>query len=144
VVRILRQPALVPAYLLGATPLFALADLLGAPAFRAAAMEGMRERMAYYSILMVLGLSAALRPRLAPWIGMGESVVNFTFLLLSILLPIWGLLDGPLAGDGILVAGDSDGEAISFGLAQAGNALLTGGMLILTFRRNQRVAFEGL
>ena len=87
--------------------------------------------------VLALGLIAALRPRLAAWIGMGESVANLTLLLLSILMPIWGLLDGPL---GEAVGGAVD--PILFGPAQIGNTLLVGGMLILTFHRNKARALE--
>lgn len=114
-------------------------DLLGGPAFRVAALEGVGARLAYYAALIALGFIAALRPRLTAWIGMGESVTNLTLLFLSILMPIWGLLDEPL-GDGMPGAAGAAADPILFGPAQIGNTLLVGGMLILTFHRNKAAA----
>ncbi len=116
-----------------ATPLFVLADAgLGLPV-RAAAFSDMGARLTYYVGLILLGLLCRARPRVTPWVGMGESSVNLFTLLLSVLLPIWSAPDVILAGgtpDALL-----DGPALV-------NVMLSGGTLIWAFHLN-RIAAGG-
>ena len=117
---------LVGYYLL--TPVFALADLVAGISIRVAGLSATAPRGAYYLAVFVLGLLCRLRPSIAPWVGMLESSGNLLLLLLSILLPIWTLPETVLSG----------GDAPA-GLHPAGvvNALLVGGMLILSFHRHR-------
>ncbi len=115
------------AYYLGATPLFALVDgVLGAP-IRVAGLASPGLRAGYYLILVLVGVFLLLRPSMARWIVMGESVVNLFLLLLSVLLPIWSLPEVVLAG------GDPEPPFSAVGLL---NVLLVGGVLIWTFHEN--------
>jgi hypothetical protein len=92
---------LLTAYYL-ATPLFAALDLgLSAP-IRAVGVESPSARLGYYAATFALGWVMRARPALAPWLAMGESAVNLTLLMASVLIPIWSLgetLDFAAAGD---------------------------------------------
>jgi len=115
-----------------ATPVFALVDLgLGFPVRVAAVLEPFH-RMVYYAVLMALGLVVRVRPRLAPWVGMGESVTALILLLLSVLLPIWSLPDGLAAPGATPAAGLNPAGAV--------NALVVGSALVVAFQRHQVAA----
>src|SRR6185503_5601579 len=82
---------LLTAYYLFATPLFAALDLgLSAP-IRAVGVERPSVRLGYYAATFALGWIMRARPLLAPWLAMGESAVNLTLLMMSVLVPIWSL-----------------------------------------------------
>ncbi len=111
-----------------ATPVFAVADLgFGLPV-RVAAVLPDGTRLAYYGAAFALGLLCRARPAATPWVGMMESATNLLLLLLSILLPIWALAADPMLG-----------SAAGVGLTPAGaaNAMLSGGAMILSFRRSE-------
>jgi len=111
--------------------LFAVADLgFGLPV-RVAAVLSPGPRVAWYAAAFALGLLCRARPSATPWVGMLESSANLLVLLLSILLPIWSF---PLDA--------TSGAAGSVGLTSTGaaNALLSGGAMILSFRRSQDAA----
>lgn len=110
-----------------ATPLFAGLDAVADWPVRVAALPEGGWRWFWYVVLLLLGLLCRIRPRLTPLVGMTESSVNLTFLLLSILLPIWGLPAGDLDRAG----------TIAFGPVRIVNVLLSGGALILAFHRSQ-------
>jgi hypothetical protein len=105
-----------------ATPLFAALDLgLSArfPAqFRAAGVESPFVRLAYYAAVFVLGLVMKARPLLAPWLAMGESALNLTLLMASVLIPIWSL------GETMDFAGVEDLPDRVLNLALSGSVLL--------------------
>lgn len=127
----------LPAWFLLATPAFALLDLAGGPALRVAGLTGAGPRLGYYVLLVILGLFMLRAPRLAPWLGMGESVANLFLVLLSILLPIWTLPE-------VVDAGGSLEEAGLLTPARLVNALLAGGVFIWSFHLNRVTAFAGL
>jgi hypothetical protein len=115
-----------------ATPLFALLDLgFGFPV-RVAGLADPRHRAVYYVVLMGLGVLVRERRRLAPWVGMAESVVNLVLLFLAILLPIWSFPDQVLAGGGAAPE-VMDPPALL-------NALVAGTVLAVAFYRNQWAA----
>ena len=115
-----------------ATPAFAVADLgFGAPV-RLAQVVPPGGRLAYYAAVFALGFLCVARPRAAPWIGMLESSANLLILLLGILLPIWSLSDAVLSGTPFVAGGLTPTGAV--------NALVSGGALTLSFRRNQATA----
>lgn len=121
---------LVAGYYL-ATPLFAVVDLAaGAPVRVSGVLPGWG-RGAYYAVLLLLGFLCRARPAATPWVGMAESSVNIFLLLLGILLPVWSMTDAVLAG-----------APLRGGLtpAAAGNALLAGGALVMSFHRHKRAA----
>lgn len=131
--RVRRAP---PARLLAgyylATPIFAVVDAAaGAPVRVSGFLPGWG-RAAYYAALLVLGLLCRARPAAAPWVGMAESSVNLLLLLLGILLPVWSMTDAVLAG------GPMEGAGLT--PLAAGNALLAGGALVVSFHRHQRAA----
>jgi hypothetical protein len=118
---------LLTAYYL-ATPLFAALDLgLSAP-IRAVGVESPSVRLGYYAASFALGLVMRARPALAPWLAMGESAVNLTLLMASVLLPIWSLGE---TGD---AAGVADLPARVLNLA------LSGSVLVYAFYRSQAKA----
>jgi hypothetical protein len=127
----------LPAWFLLATPAFALLDLAGGPALRVAGVAGTGPRQGYYLILVILGVFMLRAPRLAPWLGMGESVVNLFLVLLSILLPIWTLPE--VVGSG---AGPEEADLLT--PARLVNAVLAGGVFIWSFHLNRVRAFAGL
>src|SRR5688572_6675325 len=81
---------LLRAYYL-ATPLFAALDLGLRIPIRAAGVESLSLRMAYYAATFALGWLMTARPSLAPWLAMGESAANLTLLMAAVLVPIWSL-----------------------------------------------------
>jgi hypothetical protein len=125
---------IIEAYYL-ATPLFFLADLIFDAPVRAAAFHAPAWRYAYYIVLVGLGLLCRFRPRLAPVVGMGESAANLLLLILSILLPIWGMADQVLAHEP--VTGAPTGP-------QLVNFVLVGGMAIIAFKRNEGAFYRGI
>lgn len=118
---------IVEAYYL-ATPLFFLGDLIFDAPVRAAAFQTAAWRYAYYVLLLGLGLLCRFRPRLAPLVGMGESAANLLLLILSIMLPIWGMADLVLADEPVTGAPT---------VAQLVNFVLAGGMAIISFKQNE-------
>jgi hypothetical protein len=93
---------LVGYYLL--TPLFAAADLLGWAPVRVAGLPDLGQRIAYYLGLLGIGIAARTWPRAAPALSVGESSVNLTLLLLSVLAPVWGLMEDPAATEAVRAA----------------------------------------
>jgi hypothetical protein len=104
------------------TPLFAAADLLAGWPLRVAGMPDARARLIYYAAAFGIGLLARARPRWAPVLGVGESSVNLTLLVLSVLGPIWGLLDDPGASEAVVAALP----------LRVANLALSGGMLAVS------------
>jgi len=123
------RPFLAAYYL--ATPLFVLLDVvLGAP-IRVAGLDDPIHRGLYYGGLVLLGLLARARPATAPWVGMAESSVNIFLLILSVMLPIWGMSEVLLEG------GTPPGP---FDRVSVVNFLLSGTALVVSFHRNQASA----
>jgi hypothetical protein len=115
-----------------ATPLFALVDLVFSFPLRAAPFPGLASRLLYYGFLLVLGWVCSARPALAPWVGMGESALLVTLLMISVLEPIWGSLD---TGE-LPVAGDL--------LVRTLNLALSGSVLVVAFYRHQAAGMRGV
>ena len=115
---------LLTAYYL-ATPLFAALDLgLSAP-IRAVGVESPVVRLGYYAGTFALGWVMRARPALAPWLAMGESAVNLTLLMASVLVPIWSLGE------------TSDAAALADLPSRVLNLALSGGVLVYGFYRSQ-------
>jgi hypothetical protein len=102
---------------------------------RAAAFQAPAWRYAYYVLLLGLGLLCRFRPRLAPLVGMGESAANLLLLILSIMLPIWGVADRVLADEPVMGAPTA---------AQLLNFVLAGGMAIIAFKQNEGAFYRGV
>jgi hypothetical protein len=124
---------LILAYYL-ATPLFLLIDLVWAAPLRVAFIQSDATRYAYYGFCFLCGLIMWRRREVAPWLGIFESAINFTFVLLSILLPLWSAPDAIAAGGGLP----------SFGLARITNAMLSGTMLVAGFHARQAELMHSL
>ncbi len=92
-------------------------------------------RVTYYLGLLGLGALCRWRPNAAPAVGVIESAANFVLVLLSILLPVWGLADQVLAG-----AIDA-GEPQLLTPWKILNALLSGAVFLFAFHRS-RAALE--
>jgi hypothetical protein len=122
---------LLAAYYL-ATPLFAALDLGLSVPIRAVGVESPAARMGYYAATFALGWVMRARPRLAPWLAMGESAVNLTLLMAAVLVPIWSL-----------------GETMDFAVAdelpsRVLNLSLSGSVLVYSFYRSQaRTGLQG-
>lgn len=121
------RDALIQAYYLG-TPFFWVLDVaLNAP-IRAAALPDPGWRLLYYAFAMACGILARWRPRLTPFVGLGESSVNLLLLVLSVLLPIFTLPARVAEGADV---------SVPFGPVQLLNVLLSGGIIVLSFHHNQ-------
>lgn len=118
-----------------ATPVFLLLDALGAPPVRVAFLDDIRARLGYYAFVFALGLLCRWRPRTTPWIGMGESALNFFLLLLGVLWPLWALPEIVAAGGPVMAP---------FTAASMVNVVLSGGVFIASFHRNQAEALQPL
>lgn len=103
VVRDLRGAAPLVVYYL-ATPAFALADALGWGPLRAAGIADPTIRWIYYAGLFTLGWLVRRRPEAAAPVALVEGAVNLLLLLLSVLGPVWGLLDDPGSADAVAAA----------------------------------------
>ena len=114
------------------TLLFWGIDLVLAAPIRASFIGHPTYRVFYYLALLGLGALCRWRPAAAPAVGMFESAVNLFLVLLSILMPIWGMPDQILGGGAI---------AAPFGPWTLQNAFLSGCVLIFTFHRS-RAALE--
>ena len=108
------------------TPLFMLADSLLGLDFRISGLPVPGYRVVYYGFCMLCALLLWYRPRLAPLVGMGESSVNLTILMVSVMLPI--------------LQPDLDGNGAYQGLQGMNilNFILTGGILLAAFYTAQR------
>ncbi len=118
-----------------ATPLFAALDFGWDLPVRVAGLSVSWQRVAYYGVLVLLGVLCRARPTAGPWVGMAESSVNLFLLLLSILLPIWSMPEAVLAGE--------TPEPLMGGVALA-NAVLAGFVLVASFQRSRMAAERGL
>ena len=108
------------------TPLFLLADGLLGLDFRISGLHVPGYRFAYYGFCMLCALLLWYRPRLSPLVGMGESSINLTILMVSVMLPI---LRPDLAGSGTY-PGLQGMHLVNF--------ILTGGILLTAFYTAQR------
>jgi hypothetical protein len=94
---------LLAGYYLAGTLVFTALDLWIGAGIRVPVLEGSGARWPYYAGLLILGGMALRFPRAAPWVGMGESLVNLTLVLLGVLLPILsrpGVVDAGVSGRG--------------------------------------------
>ncbi|HYQ72437.1 MAG TPA: hypothetical protein VET88_10995, partial [Gammaproteobacteria bacterium] len=103
------------------TPLFVLADSLLGLDFRISGLQNPVYRFVYYGVCLLFALLLWYRPRYSPLIGMGESSVNLTILMVGVLLPVMRPeLDG-------------DSTGMSLQGMQLLNFILTGGVLLAAF-----------
>lgn len=116
--------SLLQAYYL-ATPLFAGLDLGMGLSVRSAGIDGVAPRLAYYAGAFLLGLVMAARPRAAPWLGMGESVLNLTLLMAAVLVPVWSLAE------------TMDATVVADLPSRVANLALSGAVLVYSFHRHQ-------
>ena len=78
-------------YYIWGTVAFVAADLVAGLNLRIPGLTHEPFRWGYYALLLILGFMARSTPGLAPWIGVGESLVNLVLAILRVLLPIWSL-----------------------------------------------------
>jgi hypothetical protein len=110
------------------TPLFVVLDWVWGVSVRAAFLPRFEHRLAYYVLCLLCAVVCQREPGAAPYVGLGESSVNLFLLLLGIMLPIWQTSDAILAG-AALPALMSPAKLV--------NAMLSGGMIIVSFHRSQ-------
>lgn len=127
VVRDLRGAAPIVVYYL-ATPLFALADALGWGPLRVAGITDPTVRWVYYGVLFALGWVVRRFPRGAGPVALAEGTANLILLFLSVLGPVWGLLDDV---DGSAMAGVDLPSRIL-------NLVVVGGMTVYALNRTIR------
>lgn len=108
-----------------ATPLFAALDVGLSTPIRAVGVESLSLRMGYYAAAFALGLAMSVRPALAPWLAMGESAINLTLLMASVLIPIWSLLE------------TLDTSVVTVLPDRVVNLALSGSVLVYSFYRSQ-------
>jgi hypothetical protein len=94
----LRRTGFLHAYY-WATPAFAALDLLVGVPLRAAALPDPYARLAYYAFCLGCAALLQLRPRAAAIVALAESSVNIMLLILSVYLPVIGVLDLAETGD---------------------------------------------
>ena len=97
---------------------------LDAP-IRAAGVESLALRLAYYGGAFALGWIMLSRPALVPWLTMGESAVNLTLLMASVLVPIWSM------------AQTMDMSAVEELPSRVLNLVLSGSALVYSFYAGQ-------
>jgi len=129
-----RVDFMVGYYLLGTLAFIAL-DLAMGASVRIPGLAEATARWGYYAALLGVGAAAFRHPRLAPWIGMGESLVNLVLAFLSILLPIWSLPD-------VLAAGGEPAQAVA-GPRELLGVFLAGMILILGLYQGARQVRPG-
>jgi hypothetical protein len=110
-----------------ATPLFFLLDLVFQAPLRAAFLPRPEQRWAYYLFCLACGVAARARPVLTRPIAFVESCVSLFLLALSVLLPIWSLVDTLETASG----------PPPFGPVRLANFMLSAAVLLLAFYRNQ-------
>lgn len=110
-----------------ATPVFFLIDLVFHAPVRAAFLSAPEQRWAYYAFCLACGVTARARPTLTGPIAFSESCVNLLLLALSVLLPIWSLVDTI----------ETTAGPPPFGPARFANFMLSAAILLLAFYRNQ-------
>jgi len=132
--RVSSRPRWIGAYYL-ATPLFAIADWLGADvrAVGLAAHPGLR--LGYYLLFFLAGGVLQVKPSWSAPIGLIESSVNVFLLILSVVLPYY---------DQVRVLADGDIPAdLPMSLGFLVNFLISGGVWVLVFERSRLQLREG-
>ncbi len=113
-----------------ATPLFALADWLGANV-RAVGLAGHPEiRAGYYVICTVAGALVHVRPSWSAGVGLLESSANVLLLVLAVLLPYYDAVASVAAGGGT--------GALPMTPAFLANFLISGAVWTSVFYRSVR------
>ena len=116
-----------------ATPLFFLVDLVWQAPIRVAGIESQSWRYAYYAALVAFVILGRARPALRPLIGLTESSINLLLLILSIMLPIWGMAD--------LVFTDQPVPPL-FPPAKLWNFVLVAPMVVISIKLNEHALFS--
>jgi len=133
---------LIQGYYLASPGLFLLGWLWGAEV-RATFLPDVQTRFLYYLFLSVLGLLTHFRPSTAPFVALGESVLNLFLIFAWILLPIYGLAEGelemgmvgvPYTAMEVLVNGGLAGTFFLVGFYQA-QARILGGAPVRRWRK---------
>ena len=112
-----------------ATPVFLLIDIVLGMPLRVSTLTTPALKYSYYAFLLGCGLAIHARPRTGPWIGITESALNFSLVIVAILMPYWRLLDQAADPNSLLTN--------PFTPAIFVNALLTGTIAIISINANQ-------
>jgi len=115
-----------------ATPAFFLLDVVLHAPVRAAFLPDPAQRRAYYAFCLGCGLLTWARPHWTRPVVFFESCVNLLLLCLSVLLPIWSLVDTV----------DTAAGLPSFGPTRLVNLVLSATVLLLAFYRTQPGALQ--
>lgn len=101
------------------TPLFALADGVFGANVRAAGLAGHAElRAVYYVLCLACAAAVHVRPALAGLVGFAESSLNLLILVLSLMLPYYGMLADAAVGGVLPVESPiSPGRVMNFMIA---------------------------
>lgn len=117
---------LLRAYYL-ATPVFLFIDLVFQAPVRASFLPQPGQRWAYYGFCLTCGLAAQARPAWTRPIAFSESCVNLLLLALSVMVPIWSLVDTI----------DTVAGPPPFGPTQLANFGISAVIMLLAFYRTQ-------
>lgn len=102
----------LPLYYLGATPLFFLLDAGWEVSLRATFLDDPGARLAYYGFCVACGALVWLRPRHAAWVGLGESTVTITLLIVGFMSPLLNLPGELLENPSAEIPAPFTGESI--------------------------------
>lgn len=108
------------------TPVFVVLDWLFDLNWRVAGLDEPPLRAVYYLGCLVCACLISWRPATAPWVGLAESVINFTLLIVGVWL---SLVAAPAA-----IADSQPIQVMTLG--RLVNFLLVGTILVLSFNRS--------
>ena len=117
----------MPLYYTAGTLVFWAIDIVLSAPIRAAFLGRSGLRWGYYGALLLIGVAGRQWPRTALPLALLEGSVNLVLLVLSIMLPVWGVLD-QIESHQPLSLGFTPWTFV--------NVALTGGALIYFLRRN--------
>lgn len=84
-------------YYVGGTPFFFLLDAVWGASIRASFLQHPWARYGYYLFCIVCGVVCWLYPRRAVLVGIGESALNITLLILGFMIPILSITEAVVA-----------------------------------------------
>jgi len=112
-----------------ASPIFFLVGLWWGTEVRVTFLPDPGARFLYYLVLSALGLLTHFRPKVAPWVALGESSLNLLLIILWIMVPIYTLAEGAME-TGAATLPYTPGQVLV-------NGLLAGSFFLLGFYRAQ-------
>lgn len=116
------------AYYLGGTPLFFLLDAGLHFSVRASFFQDPWARFGYYLFCIACGAVCWFYPKRAPLVGVGESAVNITLLIVGFMVPILSMTDAVIADPAAPIVSPVTTQGII-------NFMIAGGMAWVAFQQ---------